>query len=129
MEKAASDRVIVDLVISCHEFDRFWPLELIRLEAKVHHDRRRTRRIHIVEKEGDWYVKDLRELQQPARAYAISTEVVLLNLLEREPDRFGKLFLTQPKHLPPQPHARTDMHVDRVRTARAPQPTIRAALR
>ena len=50
-----------------------------------------------------------------AGSHAIGASLVFLDLLKGQADRLPELFLAQAKHVPAQPHAGTDVDVDRVR--------------
>src|ERR1700694_2254162 len=52
---------------------------------------------------------------QAAGSHAIGASLVFLDLGKGQADRLPELFLTQAKHVPAQPHAGTDVDVDRVR--------------
>src|SRR6266481_2365367 len=52
---------------------------------------------------------------QAAGSHAIGASLVFLDLLKGQADCLPELFLAQAKHVPAQPHAGTDVDIDRVR--------------
>src|SRR5437870_3190273 len=52
---------------------------------------------------------------QAASSDAVGASLVFLHLLKGQADRLPELFLAQAKHIPAQPHAGTDVDIDRLR--------------
>jgi len=52
---------------------------------------------------------------QAAGSDAVCASLIFLDLLKGQADRSPELFLAQAKHVPTQPHAGTDVDIDRAR--------------
>src|SRR5262245_2908382 len=80
--------------------DKFFKLglEIIRLVG------RRCAHGRILEEKGNWDLKDLTNLLQPACPDAVHALLVFLHLLERETERVPQLLLAHCEHQPPHPH-------------------------
>src|SRR6478736_5879638 len=111
-------------VLDAHE--RLGEREPIRGRQKVRHVGGRgsfaealdavgaLRRRGAFEEKRHRHLQDLRDLLQSARANAVGALLVLLHLLEGEPEGVAKLLLAHPKHHATHSNPAANMTVDRV---------------
>src|SRR5262245_6404729 len=127
LEDALAHAAFTDLVVGAHQLQRLALDQRILLllerraglaEALAAAPRHRAARQrvgrHLVEEIGHRHIEDLGELEEPARADAVRATLVLLDLLEGEPDGCPELFLAHSEERAALAHARADMNVYRM---------------
>ncbi len=67
---------------------------------------------HTLEEIGDGHVEDLGHVVKSAGTDSIGATLVLLDLLEGDPEPFSQLFLTETEENAPGPRLRADVKVD-----------------
>src|SRR6185312_6564885 len=127
LEDALAHAVFADLVVGPHQLQRLaldqrilfllerrGGLAEALLAAARHRPAGERVGGHLVEEIGHRHVEHLGELEQPARADAVRTALVLLDLLEGEADRRPEFFLAHPEQRAALAHAGTYVNVDRM---------------
>ena len=120
-EQATAQGRIVDPVIGADQFDRLAPAQRIGVEGfgsgfgKACGDRRRSHRIHVVEEEMKPGRPEPGSDHEAAGSDAVGASLIFLDLLKGQADRPPELFLAQAEHVAAQPHAGTDVDIDRAR--------------
>src|SRR5829696_6874997 len=127
LEDALADAAFADLVVGAHQLQRLALDQriLLLLERRAglaealaaaarHRPARQRVGRHLVEEVRNRHVEHLGELVKPARTDAVGAALVLLDLLEGEPDGRPELLLAHSQERAALTHARADMDVYRM---------------
>src|SRR5215471_618672 len=124
LEDALAHAAFADLVVGANQLERLTLDQRILLllegcaglaealaPAARHRTSRQSVRRHLVEEVRHRHIENLGELVEPARTDAVGAALVLLNLLEGEPDGCSQLLLAHAEQRATLTHARADMNI------------------